>query len=386
MLTKIRLLIIFCFAHLPLLQGGEDSLVKTRLDQYLTKAEKEGHFSGSVLIAKGSEILLNKGYGYADLDHLIPNTPQTVFRIASVSKQFGAAAILQLRDKGLLSLDNSISKHLLDYPKDKGDKITIFHLLTHTSGVPSLTEFPNLSRDSRQEVSLHEVIGSFKNMPLEFEPGSQFSYSDSGYILIGAIIEKVTGLPYGEYLKNNLFSPLEMSSTGYFHNTQVVPHRATGYSLRNDGKLSVAPYIDLTYPHVAGALSATTEDLYKWDRALYGTPVLSEQSIHEMLSKQAGNEKTQYFYGFGFRVGSRLLPDNREVEDFNQPVVGHFGTIEGFRAAIFRYLNDHVCIIVLSNQEKIDVTQIQKDLAQIVFNTYPEPINLSLASSWPWRH
>jgi len=242
---------------------------------------KLGNFSGSVLIAKGDEVLVRKGYGLANIEIDVPNTPKTKFRLGSVTKQFTAMAILQLQEDELLSVNDPLSKFIPDYPE--GDKITIHHLLTHTSGIPNLTDFPELEKIKKIKTPIEEIIKIFKNEQLEFAPGEKHQYSNSGYTLLGYIIEKASGKTYEEYLKENIFIPLNMKDSGYDHYNTVLLNRASGYSPGKDGIVN-AKYIDMSIPFGGGCLYSTVGDMYLWDRALYTDKLLSESSLNEMFT------------------------------------------------------------------------------------------------------
>ncbi len=330
--------------------------IEAKVDEYVGTYLKIGNFSGSILIAKEGRIPLSKGYGMADLEHDVPNTPQTIFRLGSVTKQFTSMAIMQLQEKRLLNVDDPIAKYLPTYPN--GEEITIHHLLTHTSGIPNFTSFPDYEKTMMLPSPVEKTIQRFKDKPLEFTPGEKFKYSNSGYILLGYIIEKVSGQFYEEFLKENIFQPLNMMNTGYDHHHTLLKHRASGYSTAG-GELTNAAYIDMSIPHAAGALYSTVEDLYLWDRALYTEKLVKKSTLDRMFTPfveaEFGAIKAHYAYGW-----SRLSLFNREV-------IAHGGGINGFRTNIARYVDDDVCIVVLSNIETAPVEKISMDLAAIVF-------------------
>ena len=311
--------------------------IEAKVDEYLNAHMKLGNFSGSVLIAKADEVLVRKGYGLANIEIDVPNTPKTKFRLGSVTKQFTAMAILQLQEDELLSVNDPLSKFIPDYPD--GDKITIHHLLTHTSGIPNLTDFPELEKIKKIKTPVEEIIEIFKNEPLEFSPGEKFQYSNSGYTLLGFIIEKASGKTYEEYLKENIFIPLNMKDSGYDHHNTVLLNRASGYSPGKDGIVN-DKYIDMSIPFGGGCLYSTIEDMYIWDRALYTDKLLSENSLNEMFTPFEDD------YGYGWYIS----------DIHNRKCIRHSGGIEGFTANISRYVNDDVCVVVLSNFEHIFYT------------------------------
>lgn len=323
--------------------------IQAKVDAYMNAHLKLKTFNGSILMAKGGKVLISKGYGKANYELDVPNTPQTKYRLGSLTKQFTAMAVMELQEKGLLNVSDPIKKYLPDYPG--GDKITIHHLLTHTSGIPNFTSFPEYKKLMIRPLSVEEVIAKFKDKPLDFSPGEKFSYSNSGYILLGYLVEKISGKPYGEYVKENIFDPLNMKNTGYDYHDPIINSRAAGYSL-NEGKLINASYIDMKIPGGAGGLYSTVEDLYLWDRALYTEKLVSQSSLKKMFKPFKDN------YGYGWQI-DKLFGHKR---------ISHSGGINGFVTNISRYPDDDACIIVLSNLEAAHMGKINRDLAAILFS------------------
>ena len=326
-----------------------------RMDAYLVAAHKLDRFNGSVLVASHGRIVLAKSYGMANYELDVPNTPKTKFRLGSVTKQFTAMAILQLEEKGKLKVTDPVRTILPDYPAS-GDKITIRNLLTHTSGIPNMTEFPDYPKTMSLPSSPLQTVGRFKDLPLEFAPGEKFSYSNSNYILLGAIIEKVTGRPYEEYVRDHIFRVLGMDDTGYDHSEVVLKNRASGYEFRGD-QLANAPYIDMSIPFAAGALYSTVEDLYKWDRALYTEKLLSRAGLNRMFTPFKGG------YAYGWMVGDL----------FGHKNIRHGGGINGFVTDISRFPGDDACVIVLCNYLTGYLKEVSDALAGILFGQAVEP-------------
>ncbi|MFH1253839.1 MAG: serine hydrolase [bacterium] len=331
--------------------------VEAKLDSYIKAYVELGKFSGSVLVAKDGKILLCKGYGMANYEHDIPNTPQTKFRLASITKQFTAMAVMQLQEQGLLSVNDTLSKYIPDYPS--GNKITIHHLLTHTSGVPNVTAFPESERKKIKPHTLEQLIERFKLKPLDFKPGEKHSYSNSGYILLSYIIEKASGKKYETVLKENIFTPLNMINSGYDKSSTVIKNRASGYSMSGD-ELINASYIDMSYPAGAGALYSTVEDLYLWDQALYSEKLLSDElraTVFAPHSIMHQDDPDSSSYGYGWCIGKL----------HNRNITEHAGGIDGFSTDICRYPDEKVCVIVLSNCNHFKASKIAQGLAAIVF-------------------
>ncbi|MBN1222697.1 MAG: serine hydrolase [Candidatus Aminicenantes bacterium] len=328
------------------------------VDTYMNALLKHRLFSGTILIAKDGEILVNKGYGMANYEHGIANTGKTKFRIGSVTKQFTAVAILQLVAREEISLTAHITDYLPYYREDTGKKITVHDLLVHSSGLPNYTDLPNFYRDhSRDPFKMKDFIVQFCSGDLEFEPGSTWKYSNSGYFILGAIIDAVTGQPYEKYLREHIFDPAGMKDSGYDHFNTLLPIRATGYKAAKDG-LENSDYLDMSIPYSAGSLYSTVEDLYRWDRILYTEKILSREMKDLMFTPYLT------YYGYGWNV----------AEKNGHKSISHSGGINGFVCNIARYVEDDACIIVLSNLEGSPEGTIASALHSILFGyEYPPP-------------
>ena len=302
-----------------------------RMEEVVRSFTPNNRFMGAVLVARGESVLLNKGYGSANLEWEIPNSPSTRFRIGSVTKQFTAAAILLLEERGRLSVEDLVSKHLPDAPPAWA-KVTVFHLLTHTSGIPNFTSFPDYQSTMSLPVTTERLVARFRDKPLEFEPGEKMNYSNSGYALLGYLIEKISGQTYAQFLQENIFKPLGMSGSGYDSNSVVIPHRAAGYGPGPNGPVNAA-FLHMTIPHGAGALYSTTEDLLRWNLALYGGKLLSAASLKKMTTPFKNN------YGFGIGISASGGPTR----------YAHNGGINGFNSFLTYYPESRVTVVVLAN-------------------------------------
>lgn len=306
-------------------------------------------FMGSVLVAKGDRLLINQGYGFADLEWNIPNTSDTKFRIGSITKQFTAACILLLQERGKLKVGAPLKTYLPDAPEAWGD-VTLFNLLTHTSGIPDFTRLPEYRSLEKSPQTPEQLIATIHDKPLEFPPGSDWAYSNSGYLLLGFVIEKVSGESYAQFVKKNLLDPVGMNDSGYDTPSAVLRHRASGYAPGPDGLVN-APYIDMSVPFAAGGLYSTTGDLLRWERALFGGKVLSEASLEEMTTPFKDN------YGFG--VGIRTPSDGDKI-------VLHSGGIEGFNTSLIHGARNDLVVVVLSNVNGPAADELSDDLFKIV--------------------
>jgi CubicO group peptidase (beta-lactamase class C family) len=327
-----------------------------KIDEYMSKAVEASRFSGVVLVAQNGRVLVNKGYGMANAEDDVPNTPQTKFRVGSLTKQFTAAAILLLQERGSLDVQDSVCKYLPSCPT-AWQRITIHHLLTHTSGLP---DYSYKMREMEDESSSPPVVRDMEQLrrwSLEFEPGTKFSYCNSGYVLLGHIIEKASGKRYEDFVRENILDPLKMRNTGYDQNGLILKHRAAGYSLRGDS-LVTALFVDMSVPFSAGGLYSTAEDLYAWEQALFTGKLLSPKSMAAMFTPFKGQ------YGYAWYVGKQL----------ERNCMTHGGRIEGFMTSVDHFPDDRLTVIVLSNLDSVPANRIARDLAAVVFGQYREEV------------
>jgi CubicO group peptidase (beta-lactamase class C family) len=358
----------YAFALLAILALQTSALAQdkaARIDQLISLYHKYGQFNGSALVADNGKVVYKKGVGLANMEWDIPNTPETKFRLGSITKQFTATLILQLVEQGKIKLDGKLIDYLPDYRKDTGEKVTIHNLLSHTSGIPSYTSLPGFFQNvSRNPFTVDEFIKKYASGDLEFEPGTKFVYDNSGYFLLGAIIEKVTGKPYEQVLKENIFDPVGMKNSGYDHWGTIISKRATGYS-RTARSYQTAPYLDMSIPYAAGSLYSTVEDLYLWDQALYGEKILSAKSKELMFRPNLNN----YGYGFVIRNATLAPPTKLAV-----PVIQHNGGINGFSTVIARMTGDKRLIVLLDNAE--DGQNLDKLALGIMSVLYDQPYDM----------
>ena len=333
------------------------------VDALLTSYHDAGLFNGTALVSDGGNVMFKKGYGFADFEWKIPNTPDTKFRIGSITKQFTATVIMQLVEEKKLSLDATLSSVLPYYRADTGSKITVQHLLTHTSGIPSYTGLPNFMRDvSRNPYGVREFVEKYCSGNLEFEPGSRFLYNNSGYFLLGAIIEAVTNKPYAEVLRERVFDPLGMAASGYDLSAPILEKRAHGYE-RGPAGIRNAAYLDMGLPYAAGSLYSTVEDLYIWDQALFGEKVLSSKAKERMFTPGLGN------YGFGWLIQKRSIG----VDRAERLTIGHDGGINGFSTRITRLPEDHHLVVLFNNTGGTNLAAMTDGIVDILYGRTPPP-------------
>jgi len=315
----------------------------------LATMSSQSVFSGSVLISQHGHVLLSKGYGFADRAKKTLNSPLTRFLIGSNTKQFTAASILLLEVQGKLKVSDLICSYIPDCPSAWG-VITIKELLTHTSGIPDYTALPDFVDYEGQPSTPLQIIAHFRDLPLDFAPGATWAYDNSGYILLGYIIEQVSGLSYEAFLQKYILTPLNLSDTGYNHNSNGV---AIGYS--GEGLTPAVP-VHPSIPYAAGGLYSTVGDMNRWEQALTTDELLPATLRAEMFAPQVATTEGDS-YGYGFFIGTG--------------VIFHGGDIPGFHSFEARYTVDDVTVIILSNQWSVDVEDILGGIWLKIYNAKP---------------
>ena len=356
----------FCFFALMLAVpflgtvAAQKSL-ESLIDEMVAKVYSADEPGAALIVVDDGEVVYRGARGMANLELRIALDPDMVFRLGSITKQFTAAAILLLEQQKKLSVEDPITKYLPDYPVH-GHTITIEHLLTHTSGIFSYTSIPGyMNSKVRQDMTVDELINEFKAKEMDFAPGERMRYSNSGYILLGAIIEKVSGTSYAEFVKKNIFEPLGMKSSQYGGH-QLIPRRAYGYAHRGDSYVN-ARYLSMTQPHAAGALLSNVDDLARWDASLYGNQLLSEDSRKRLFAahKLADGKSTGYAYGFA--VGTFR----------GTASISHGGGIFGFRTYAVRLPEENVYVAILSNGSRVNPGDVGRKIAALAIGKpFPE--------------
>ncbi len=353
---SITLSLVFILFAFRIDSHAQDKVSK--IDALIQAYTDYGQFNGSVLVAEGGKVIYKKGFGLANREWNIPNRPDTKFRLGSITKQFTSMLILQLVEQGKIDLEGKLSNYLSYYRNDTGSRVTIHHLLTHSSGIPSYTSLPNFFKDiSRDPYPAEEFIKKYCSGDLEFEPGSKYVYNNSGYFLLGAIIEAITGKTYEEVLTERIFDPLGMKNSGYDRHEPITPNRAAGYSITFDGYLN-APYLDMSLPYAAGSLYSTVEDLYVWDQALYTEKLLSAK-MKELLFKPHISS-----YGYGWIIREKSLPDS----EVKLTSISHGGGINGFNTLIERLIDDKHLIVLLNNTPGANLGQMSDAIIRILYD------------------
>ncbi|MEJ0029898.1 MAG: serine hydrolase domain-containing protein [Bacteroidota bacterium] len=301
----------------------------------------------AVIISSHGKVIYRKAFGKADLELNVDMKPEHIFRIGSITKQFTAVAILQLVEKGVINLKDDITKFIPDYPSH-GKVITIENLLSHTSGIKNFTEIENLKTGTQPYAPL-DVISLFKDQPVDFEPGTQYHYSNSGYVVLGYIIERMSGLTYNEYLNKNIFSPLGMRQSFYDNSTKLIPDRTHGYVQMGDSAVN-AEYLNTSTPYAAGALIMNVDDLLIWHQALINNKLLKEETLKMAQTPFTLKDGTKTTYGFGWDL----------ADMYGSPSISHSGSITGY-ASIEIYLpKEDFFIAVLANKINVNVGDLAR--------------------------
>ena len=330
-------------AQTPSVAPPVSAVVDTSLaaiDSLLSALYPAGEPGAAVLVARDGQVLMRRAYGAASVELGVPLRPEHVFRIGSITKQFTAVAILMLVEEGRISLDDEITRFFPDYPT-QGRRITVEHLLTHTSGIRSYTAMPEYRARMRQDLPRDSLLAGFREQPMDFAPGEDWRYNNSGYALLGAIIERVTGIPYAEFLRTRIYSQLGMRNTGYETRDAVIPGRVDGYQREDDG-VRPADYVSMSLPYAAGALVSTVDDLLLWQQAVAQGRLLSPDTWRRAFQEFRLADGRGSGYGFGWFLGTVA----------GQPSIEHGGDINGFSSNGLWIPSARLHVVVLANHER----------------------------------
>ncbi len=337
-------------------QTANQADMKARLEQVASSYTPNNAFMGTVLVVDGDQVLLDKAYGKASLEWDVPNETDAKFRLGSITKQFTAVLVLMMQQEGKLNIGDPVSKYLPDAPK-AWQKITLANLLGHTSGIPNLTSFKEFGAWAAAPHTWDEEFAFFKDKPLDFEPGSKYAYSNSNFIVLGGILEKVSGKKYGDLLRERILDPLGMSDSGLDADDLVLPKRAEGYAPGAKG-LEVARSESMSVPFSAGSIYSTTGDLLKWEHGLFGGKLISADSLKAMTTPGKGD------YGLGVMIHNQ---DGVKV-------VEHGGGIEGFNTSLIYVPDKRICVVVLANVNGGAPGQMSQQLLDVVLG---KPVTLN---------
>ncbi len=337
-----------------------------RIDEVLRAYADRGRFQGSALVATDGEVVYRRGFGPANVERGIPNTPGTRHRIAWLATAFTAAIILQLADEGRLDPDDTIAKYLPAYRSDYAERITLHHLLGHTSGIPGRSQDRALEQ-YRAEYTLDDLVKLANRSGLQFAPGARYRYSVSGYNLLAAVIVHETGKPFEQVLRERILDPLGMRDTGLVRRPVSPENHASGYDQLLWGELEAAPDINESFAVGAGGMYSTVEDLYRWDRALDGDELLSEASRIRMFTPGLGG------VGYGWRIGSYAGADGR-----SNTLISAYGETSGAAAVMVRLIEDRHLIVLLGNIGQVPRREMVTNLTNVLVGLPVKPITPSL--------
>jgi D-alanyl-D-alanine carboxypeptidase len=328
---------MFVFAVLPASPALAGKL-SDRIDAIMADSYPGDGPGAAAIAVRDGKVVYRGAHGMADLENGLPLTPESVFRLGSITKQFTGASVMLLVERGELSLSDPLTQFLPDYPVH-GHTITIEHLLTHTSGIFNYTNIPGYMQTRiKTDLSIDKLIDEFKDQTIDFAPGERFNYSNSGYVLLGAIIEKVSGQSYEEFVQENIFDSLEMKHSYYGSHARIIPDRVRGYG-GGPGNWSNAPYLSMTQPHAAGSLLSTVDDMVRWNAALFGGELLRPESVERMIQTFTLSDGAESPYGFGLGIGTLK----------GRAAISHGGGIHGFSTFATHLPDEKIYVAVLTN-------------------------------------
>jgi len=355
---KLQLTIIMCILNTLLLPTSFAKEKFNEINNFIQGFHDIKQFNGNVLVAQNGKVIFEKSFGYANFEWDLKNTAQSKFRIASMTKQFTSMLILQLVQEGHLKLQAPISHYLSDYRKDIGEKVTIHQLLNHTSGIPNYLRSKGfIKNNSRDHFTVDAFIKQFCSEDLEFEPGTKFRYSNSGYAILGKIIEQISKQSYQMVLKQKILAPLGMKNTGYDSTSAIIKNRVSGYEVNLTGHVNT-DYLDMSIPYAAGSMYSTARDLMIWDAALY-----TQQLLDKTLTEKMYQVSTHRNYAYGWEV--KKLSENASSQPLTQ--VNHSGAINGFNSSITRIIEDKYLIVLLNNTGGAPISAINTGITNILY-------------------
>ncbi len=353
-ILSLQFLILLFFS----IQLGVAQTLETQIDSVLKNVFKETDGPGGVfLAAKDGEPIYRKAFGQANIELNVNMKPENVFQIGSMTKQFTAMAVMMLEEQGKINVNDAISKYIPDYPN--GNQITIHHLLTHASGIKDFTKMKSIMSIARKDLTPKELVDFFKNEPVDFEPGEQFSYNNSGYVVLGYIIELVSGNTYEDFIETNIFEKLGMNNSRYASDREIVKNRAYGY--HNRGMFTNKMQVSLSIPYASGSLMSNVDDMLKWQKAINDNLLINEQTLEKVFTNYILNNGESINYGYGWHLKNIEGVQTRE----------HGGSIFGFKSMGVYVPGLDIYVIGFSNCDCNSPTKATRDIASIVINKEP---------------
>jgi CubicO group peptidase (beta-lactamase class C family) len=367
--------IVMAFTLVTSAQSPDVKMVSAEFDKLLSAQFKPGETGCAALVAINGRIIYKKAFGMANLELNVPMQPDMVFRIGSITKQFTAIAILQLMEQGKLSLQDDITKFIPGYPT-QAYKITIENLLTHTSGIKSYTDVPEIMKYIKEDYTPEEVIDKFKNQPMEFAPGTKWNYNNSGFFLLGYIIEKASGMKYQDYIEQNLFKPAGMTNSLFGSDRKIIKNRAYPYQPDGDNTVN-ADYMSMLLPYSAGSLMSTVEDLYKWNRALLSDKFVKKETLEKAWTEYKLSDGSGVHYGYGWSLSQ--VQGSRSIE--------HGGGIYGYLTNAIYLPEKDLFVAVFSNNTAKSPDAVSVKMAAIAsgkpYSHTETPVPAGIADQYP---
>ncbi len=361
-MLKKTLIFIIIISSLLNIAGSTEKHI-SEINELLVNHHISDQFDGVALIVRGNNLLYEKSFGLANREWDVAHQINSRFRIGSLTKQFTAAAILQLAQAGKIDLHKPLVTYLPNYPPESGTRITIHQLLNHTAGVPNYTSMPEVvSQVIHNTYTPEEFIKFFSSHDLDFTPGTRFNYSNSGYSILGLVIEKVSGLTYEQYIQTHFYTPLGMTNSGYDHFTTVIKNRASGYVKHGDEYKNVG-YLDMSVPYSAGALYSSAHDLLLWNQALHDSDKILNKKYRQLMFTPSVKQVKKVSYSYGLRHHEIAINEMTDIK-----VIGHSGSIPGFNAYLGRVVVDETIVILLSNRIDNNPFEIFKDILQVLYD------------------
>lgn len=348
-MKKITLFIIVTLIGIGALMAQS---LSSKIDALMLEKFPPDKPGATILVAKKGKVLYRNAFGMANLELQVPMKPENVFEIGSITKQFTSVSILMLKEEGKLSLDDKLSKFIQDYPK--GDEITVHQLLNHTSGIRSYTGMEEFRSKARTDLEPMELINVFKDEPMDFEPGSEYEYNNSAYIILGYIIEQLSGMTYEDYIEKNIFQKLGMTNSFYGSKSEMIPNRASGYQPNENG-YNNAEYLSMTLPYAGGSLMSTVDDMLKWEQSIHNNTLISKDSKNLAFTNTTTNDGKPIYYGYGF-----------SIDEINgMPTIEHGGGIFGYTCYGVYAPSEDLYAIVLTNSNGNSPTDITVEIAAL---------------------
>ncbi|MDG5491285.1 serine hydrolase [Psychroserpens sp. SPM9] len=356
---KLKLLkrsLFFVFTIVTI-QDTYSQTLETQIDSVLATVFKNKNEPGAVfLVAKNGKSIYRKAFGKSNIELDVDMLPENVFQIGSMTKQFTAIAVMMLEEQNKLNVNDTVSKFIPEYPN--GNNITLHHLLTHTSGIKDFTKMKSIMSIAKEDLTPKELVDFLKDEPAVFKPGEKFEYNNSGYVILGYVIELITGNTYEDFIETNIFEKLAMNNSRYANDREIVKNRAYGY--HNRGDFTNKMYVSLNIPYASGSLMSTVDDMLKWQEAIDNNLLVSQRTIDKVFRKNSLNTGEQFDYGYGWHL--------KAIEGV--PTREHGGSIFGFKSMGIYVPSLDIYVIGFSNCDCNSPTKAARTIAALAIPNF----------------